>query len=154
VCCYWLLYVVTGWGWGGGWQAGHAQSISLHQHAEARLHVAFDPWSGVSRVRERGPLLVEAVVWRVWHRGQRSEGSVQYFISECCSATGLVPGWLYTVEMSILKVPMWVIRKARVRLWNTWEQGTSTRGENFRAPPNTLIRLTAVGTEAKHTIKL
>lgn len=37
----------------------------------------------------------------------------------------LLPGWLYTVEMSILKVPMWVIRKARVRLWTTWEEVTS-----------------------------
>lgn len=32
------------------------------------------------------------------------------------------PGCLYTVEMSILKVPMWVIRKARLRRWNTWEE--------------------------------
>lgn len=44
----------------------------------------------------------------------------------CCAVSrrsaeraALAPGCLYTVEMSILKVPMWLIRKARLRLWNT-----------------------------------
>lgn len=38
------------------------------------------------------------------------------------------PGCLYTVERSILKLPMWVRRKARVRRWHTcqgWYYGES-----------------------------
>lgn len=30
-----------------------------------------------------------------------------------------VPGCLYTVERSILKLPMWVKRKAKILLWHT-----------------------------------
>ena len=46
----------------GGGQAGHGQGLAPHQHAEAGLHVAFDPRPGVAGVAEGRPLLEEAVV--------------------------------------------------------------------------------------------
>lgn len=41
------------------------------------------------------------------------------------------PGCLYTVERSILKLPMWVKRNAKIRLWHTCKEpkGLSQRLE-------------------------
>lgn len=56
---------------------------------------------------------------------KRWSGDVEEEVKRCCTvivfqeSAVLAPGCLYTVEMSILKVPMWLIRKARLRLWTT-----------------------------------
>lgn len=125
---YWLFYVIIFSGRGVGWQTGHAQSISLHQHVDTGLDVTLDPWPGVCRVSEGSPLLEEAVVCRrsgvrgQWRRGSSGQWRAAWAVQ--------VPGCLYTVLRSILKVPMWVSRKPRVRLWNTWQEGTS-QGVHF-----------------------
>lgn len=114
---------------GRGWQTGHAQRVSLHQHIKAGLDKSFDTWPGVFWVSEWSPFLIEAMVW-TGQRGQRSVCTAFFGCTVCILKhvvwvwAVLAPGCLYTVARSILKVPMWVIKKARVRLWNTWEEMT------------------------------
>lgn len=65
------------------------------------------------------------MVWRC--RGAGLGGAAEGFCSrKVWRGEALVPGCLYTVEMSILKVPMWLIRKARLRLWTTCVDGDDT----------------------------
>ena len=49
---------------GGGGQTGRGQGLAPHQHAEAGLHVTFDPRPGIPGVAKGRPLLEEPVVWK------------------------------------------------------------------------------------------
>lgn len=122
VCWHQLFNVIVGCRQGGGWQTLYVQSVSLHQHIKTGLDVTLDPRPGVCWVGKGSPLLVEAVVWR--RSEVRGQWVLRCFDGNVAVRAVFVPGCLYTVEMSILKVPMWVVRKARARLWNTWEEAT------------------------------
>lgn len=75
-------------------QTWGAQGVPLHQHVNAHLHIALDPWPGVCRVGEGGPLLVETVVWDDRdHRRDAGVSTVVLWQTQC--GASVYGTWLF-----------------------------------------------------------